>query len=316
MLDAKVVLTNSGTESVEAALKLARYASERPIIVAFDGGFHGRTLGSLSVTTSKARMRAGHEPLGGGVFTVPYPRRELEPTLEAIDDLFLTKSIPSRIAAFIVEPILGEGGYQPPAAGFLAALRRICDDHGILLIADEVQCGFARSGRMWAVEHEGVEPDLVTSAKGIASGLPMGALIARAEVLDAWPPGAHGNTFGGNPLAIAAANATLDVIEHERLAANAEARGRELLVGLRQLAETTPGREVVDVRGRGLMVGVEFRTSEAASAVYQSLFAQGVIGGLCGPASEVIRFSPPLIIESAAITRVLEAFGSALEELG
>jgi 4-aminobutyrate aminotransferase len=250
------------------------------------------------------------------VFTVPYPHRELAPTLAAIDELFLMKSIPSRIAAFIVEPILGEGGYQPPAAGFLAALRKLCDEHGILLIADEVQCGFARTGRMWAIEHEGVEPDLVTSAKGIASGLPMGALIARAEVLDAWPPGAHGNTFGGNPLAVAAANATLDVIEQEELAANAGARGRELLVGLRELAERTPGGRVVDVRGRGLMVGVEFRSAEAASAMYEALFAQGVICGLCGPASEVIRFAPPLIIESAAITRLLEAFGSALGGLG
>jgi 4-aminobutyrate aminotransferase len=315
MKNAKVYFTNSGTESVEAALKLVRYASARPIVVAFEGGFHGRTLGSLSVTSSKATMRAGHEPTGGGVFTVPYPRRELSPTLDAIDDLFLMKSVPSRIAAFIVEPILGEGGYQPPPQGFLTALRAICDRHGILLVVDEVQSGFARSGRMWAVEHEGVEPDVVTSAKGIASGVPMGALIARGELLDAWPPGAHGNTYGGNPLAIAAATATLDVIEGENLAANAQARGDELLLGLRNLADQPGGEKIIDVRGRGLMVGIEFNSPDAASAINRSLLAQRVIGGFCGPSYEVIRLSPPLIIDRTGVARVLEAFGSALQEL-
>ena len=315
MPHAKVYFTNSGTESVEAALKLVRYASARPIVVAFEGGFHGRTLGSLSVTSSKATMRAGHEPLGGGVLTVPYPRREVAPTLEAIDNMFLMRSVPSRIAAFIVEPILGEGGYQPPPRGFLTALREICDTHGILLVVDEVQSGFARSGQMWAVEHEGVQPDLVTTAKGIASGVPMGALIARADILDAWPPGAHGNTYGGNPLALAAASATLDVIEEENLAANAEARGEELLLGLRNLADRTGGESVVEVRGRGLMVGIEFNASDTAAAMYRALLARRVICGFCGPSYEVIRLSPPLIISRAAVAHVLEAFGSALEEL-
>jgi 4-aminobutyrate aminotransferase len=313
--DAKVFFTNSGTESVEAALKLVRFASGRPIVVAFEGGFHGRTLGSLSVTTSKATMRAGHEPMVGGVFTVPYPRRELAPTLEAIDNLFLTKSVPSRIAAFIVEPILGEGGYQPPPPGFLVALREICDRHGILLVVDEVQSGFARTGRMWAVEHEEVEPDLLTTAKGIASGVPMGALIARAELLDAWPPGSHSSTYGGNPLAIAAATATLDVIEQDGLAANAQARGDELLSGLRNLADTTAGGHVVDVRGRGLMVGVECKSSEAASAIHRALLAERVICGFCGPSFEVVRLSPPLIIDKMVTTRVLEGFASAFVQL-
>ena len=313
MPHAKVYFTNSGTESVEAALKLVRYASARPIVVAFEGGFHGRTLGSLSVTSSKATMHAGHEPMGGGVFTVPYPRRELGPTLEAIDNLFLMRSVPSRVSAFIVEPILGEGGYQPAAPGFLTALRKICDRYGILLVVDEVQSGFARSGRMWAVEHEGVEPDLVTTAKGIASGVPMGALIARAHLLDAWPPGAHGNTYGGNPLAVAAASATLDVIEQEELAANAQARGEELLLGLRDLAGQTAGETIVDVRGRGLMVGIEFNSSDAASVMYRALLAQRVICGFCGPSNEVLRLSPPLIIDRTAVTRILDAFASGLE---
>jgi 4-aminobutyrate aminotransferase len=310
MHDAKVFFTNSGTESVEAALKLVRYVSGRPIVVAFEGGFHGRTQGSLSVTSSKAAMRAGHEPLGGGVLTVPYPRRELAPTLQALEDLFAMRSLPDRIAAFIVEPILGEGGYQPPPPGYLRSLREICDEHGILLVVDEVQSGFARSGRMWAIEHEGVEPDLLTAAKGIASGVPMGALIGRAGLLDAWPPGAHASTFGGNPLAIAAAAATLDVIEQEQLAANAQARGQQLLAGLRH-ATTSDGR-VVDVRGRGLMVGVEFNSPDAAAATYRDLLEQRLICGLCGPSSEVIRLSPPLIIDSVAVDRVLEAFDAAL----
>jgi 4-aminobutyrate aminotransferase len=310
--DAKLVFTSSGTEANETALKLARYASGRPIVVSFEGGFHGRTLGSLSVTSSKATMREGHEPMVGGVFTVPYPRRELGPTLEAIDDLFLMRSVPSRVAAFIVEPILGEGGYQPPASGFLTALREICDRHGILLIADEVQSGFARSGRMWAIEHEGVEPDLVTTAKGIASGVPMGALIARAKLLDAWPPSAVGGTYGGNPLALAAANATLDVIEEAGLAENARARGAELLAGLRDLVQRGPDGKVVDVRGRGLMVGIEFSSPESVSAVQRMLLDQRVICGVCGPRLNVIRISPPLIIDVAGVTRVLKAFASAL----
>jgi 4-aminobutyrate aminotransferase len=311
MPDAQVFFTNSGTEAVEAALKLVRYASGRPMVVAFEGGFHGRTAGSLSVTTSKATMHAGHEFVGGGVLTVPYPRRELAPTLKAIDDLFLLRSLPTRIAAFIVEPILGEGGYQPPPPAFLGTLREICDEHGILLVVDEIQAGFARSGRMWAVEHEGVQPDLVAAAKGIASGVPMGALIARADLLDAWPPGAHGGTYSGNPLAIAAANATLDVIEEEKLAENAEARGRELLAGLREIANPSGGGQVVDIRGRGLMIGIEFKSPEAASAVRQAVLEQGVICGACGPRSDVVRLSPPLIIDRPAVARVLEAFAAA-----
>jgi 4-aminobutyrate aminotransferase len=181
-------------------------------------------------------------------------------------------------------------------------------------MVDEVQSGFARSGRMWAVGHEGIEPDLVTTAKGIASGVPMGALIARADLLDAWPPGAHGNTYGGNPLAIAAASATLDVIEQEDLCANAQARGEELLIGLRELAATRAGERMLDIRGRGLMVGVEFTSPDAAAAIHRALLERRVICGLCGASSEVIRISPPLIIDTSAVARILDAFASALDE--
>jgi 4-aminobutyrate aminotransferase len=313
--DAKVFFTNSGTESTEAALKLVRYASQRPVVVAFEGGFHGRTMGAMSVTSSKATMRAGHEPMVGGVFTVPYPRRELAPTLEAIDNLFLLRSVPSRIAAFIVEPILGEGGYQMPPDGFLIALREICDRHGILLVADEVQSGFGRSGRMWAVEHEGIQPDLMTTAKGIASGVPLGALVARGDLLDKWPPGAHGTTFGGNPLAIAAANATLDVLEDEKLPENARTRGEELLGGLRNIVASGRGGTVIDVRGRGLMVALEMKSGEAASAMHRALLEHRVICGVCGPSFEVIRFAPPLIIDNAAVMRLLEAVSLAFDDL-
>jgi 4-aminobutyrate aminotransferase len=195
--DARVFFTNSGTEAVEASLKLARYASGRPNVIAFGGGFHGRTLGSLSVSTSKAAFRARHEPLASGVHVVPFPRSELGPTLDALERLFLEQVEPGRVAAVIVEPVLGEGGYVVPPDGFLPALRAVCDEHGIVLVADEVQSGFGRTGRMFAFEHTGVTPDLITLGKGIASGFPMGALLGSAALLDAWAPGAHGTTSAG-----------------------------------------------------------------------------------------------------------------------
>jgi 4-aminobutyrate aminotransferase len=266
------------------------------------------------VSTSKATMRAGHEPLMPGVLVVPYPRTELSRTLAAIDELFMLQALPERVAAFVVEPVLGEGGYVVPPDGFLPALSELCDQHGILLVADEVQSGFGRSGRMWAVEHTGVAPDVITAAKGIASGLPMGALIARGELLDAWPAGGHGNTYGGNPLAIAAANATLDVLEDELLAENATLRGEELLAGLRDEAARLPGT-VVGVRGRGLMVALELHSGAIAQRACDALLARNVICGTCGPDFETLRFAPPLTIDTSAIARVVKAVSGALAEL-
>ena len=309
--DAKLFFTNSGTEAVEAALKLVRYASGRPNVVAFSGGFHGRTLGSLSVSTSKAAFRTRHEPLGGGVYVVPYPRIELGPTLAALSRLFLEQVEPERVAAFIVEPVLGEGGYVVPPDDFLPALRELCDEHGIVLIVDEVQSGFGRTGRLFACEHAGVAPDLMTVGKGIASGFPMGALIGRADLMDAWEPGAHGTTFAGGPLACAAAEATLDVLEDEDLLENATLRGAQLLDGLRQLAAAY--ESIVDVRGRGLMVGVGLSSAAAAGRLRLELLDRHVIVSVCGPESSTIRLSPPLIVDEGHVRRFLDAAQDALQ---
>ena len=309
--DAKLFFTSSGTEAVEAALKLVRYASGRPNVIAFSGGFHGRTLGSLSVSTSKAAFRTRHEPLGGGVYVVPYPRVALSSTLEALSRLFLEQVEPERVAAFIVEPVLGEGGYVVPPDDFLPALRRMGDDFGIALIVDEVQSGFGRTGQLFACQHTGVAPDLMTVGKGIASGFPMGALIGRPELMDAWAPGAHGSTFGGGPLACAAAEATLDVIEDEGLVENAAARGAQLLEGLRQLAAEHP-QLVVEVRGRGLMVGVGLASADVATRLRAELLDRYVIVSTCGPDSSSIRLSPPLVVGEEHVRRCLGALRDAL----
>ncbi len=312
--DARLFYTNSGTEAVEAALKLARYATGRPNILSFGGGFHGRTMGSLSVTTSKAAFRAGHEPFLPGVSVVPYPRRDLAPTLAAIDQVFREQSRPDRFAACIVESILGEGGYVTPPDEFLPALRQLCDEHGILLILDEVQSGFGRSGLLFACQHTGVSPDLMTLGKGIASGLPMGALVGPASLMDAWAPGAHGNTFGGNPVACAAAAATLDVIEEEDLAGNAARRGTELVTALRRQAEEYPVA-LSQVRGRGLMIGLEAPTGEVAGQLRQGLLERKVIVSTCGPEGSVIRLAPPLIITREHVDRFVAASATAIHAL-
>lgn len=303
---AKIFYTNSGTEAVEAALKLARYATGRPNILSFGGGFHGRTMGSLSVSTSKAAFRARHEPFVPGSLVAPYPRHDLDATMQSIEQLFAEQSTPDRIAACIVEPVLGEGGYVIPPDEFLPSLRRLCDQHGILLIVDEVQSGFGRTGLLFACEHSETTPDLMTVGKGIASGLPMGALLGRAEVMDAWAPGAHGNTFGGNPVACAAAIATLDIIEQERLPANAADRGAQLLKGLKALANDCPD-EVVQARGRGLMIGIELPSAAAAARLRSGLLDRRIVVSTAGAGSNVIRLAPPLIITAQQAERVLEA---------
>ena len=309
--DAKIFYANSGTEAVEAALKLARYASGRPNVLAFAGAFHGRTLGSLSVSTSKARFRTRHDPLASGVYFAPYPRRELAPTLDAIDRLFREQVEPDRLAAVLVEPILGEGGYVVPPDDFLPALRELCDAHGILLVIDEVQSGFGRTGRLFACEHVGVSPDLMTLGKGIASGIPMGALVGRADVMDAWEPGAHGTTFGGNPVACAAALATLDVLEDEGLVGNAAIRGRELLTGVEELAQAYPDT-VVEVRGRGLMIGFDLASPDVTARVKDDLLERAVVVSTTGAAGDAIRLAPPLLIAEEHVERFLSALAETL----
>jgi len=313
---ARVFLTNSGTEAVEGAMKLARYHTRRPGIVAFEGGFHGRTMGALSLTNSKIRQRAGFGPLVPMVHHAPFPRvrawregsggdgtAELEHLRRTI---FGRQIAPGDVAAIVVEPIQGEGGYFPAPAAFLRGLRELCDEHGILLVADEIQSGMGRTGRWWAIEHAGVEPDIVTTAKGIASGMPIGAFIARESVWT-WRPGAHGSTFAGNPVCAAAALATLDVIEAEGRA-NADAMGARLREGIERVAAES-GR-VRDVRGAGLMLGVELASHAAAEAVQLAAFERGLLTLECGESS--LRLSPPLIVADAEVDAAIDIFAEAL----
>ena len=304
---ARVYLGNSGTEVVEASIKLARFATGRPYVVAFLGAFHGRTYGSVSLTASKAKYHAGFGPLLPGVFHAPYGRVE---DLRWFDDVLFDKLAPANeIAAIIVEPIQGEGGYIVPEDGFLAGLRAICDEHGILLIADEIQSGAGRTGTMWAIEHWAVQPDILLTAKGIASGMPLGAMIARAGLMEAWGPGAHGSTYGGNPVACAAALATIRLLE-DGLMDNATARGSQALVGLRPLIDRFDGL-VTDVRGKGLMLGVEFDTADHAEAVQSACFERGLLVLECGKSS--VRMSPALTVSEAEMATALRIFTEAVE---
>jgi 4-aminobutyrate aminotransferase len=306
---ARVYLGNSGTEVVEASIKLARYATHRPYVVAFLGAFHGRTYGSVSLTASKAKYHAGFGPLLPGVFHAPYGKVD---DLRWFDEVLFDKLAPaSEVAAIIVEPIQGEGGYIVPEDGFLAGLRAICDEHGIILIADEIQSGAGRTGRMWAVEHWGVQPDILLSAKGIASGMPLAAMIARAPLLEAWGPGAHGSTYGGNPVSCAAALATLDLLE-SGLIDNAARRGAQALTGLTELMARRPGL-IRDVRGKGLMIGVELDTPDHAEEVQWAAFERGLLVLECGRSS--VRMSPALTVSEAEMETALRIFGEAVDDV-
>ena len=303
---ARTYLGNSGAEVVEASIKLARYATHRPYVVAFLGAFHGRTYGAVSLTASKAKYHAGFGPLLPGVFHAPFGKVA---DLSWFDDVLFDKLAPaSEVAAIIVEPIQGEGGYIVPEDGFLEGLREICDRHGILLIADEIQSGAGRTGSMWAIEQWGVKPDILLTAKGIASGMPLGAMVARADLLEAWGVGAHGSTYGGNPVACAAALATIDLLQGG-LIDNAAARGRQAVAGLAPLHDRYPSL-VRDVRGRGLMLGVEFDTAEHAEAVQWAAFQRGLLVLECGKSS--VRMSPALTVSEAEMTTALRIFGESV----
>lgn len=321
---------SAGAEAIEAAIKLVRRVTGRSDLIAFRGAFHGRTTGALALTTSKALYRQGHAPLIPGVHFAPYATPFRCPAggdrascadacLAELDRIFVHDVDPSQVAAIFVEPILGEGGYVDPPPAFLRGLRRRCDRHGILLVADEIQSGVGRSGKWWAIEHAGIAPDLMTVAKGIASGFPLSALIGRPEIMSQWPPGAHGTTFGGNPVSCAAALATLDVIEEEGLIENAAARGRQMQDTLRQIQADHP--VIGDVRGRGLMVGVEFVRSdgaphpEAAAAVKDHCLRAGILISRCGPHNQTLRLAPPLIITAGEIDSFLQRFRRAVEAL-
>jgi 4-aminobutyrate aminotransferase len=277
---------NSGTEAIEAAMKLARYATGRWQFIAFHSSFHGRTMGSLSLTSSKTAQRKGFGPLVPGVTHVPFGNASY------IEDVvFKTTVHPSEVAAIVVEPIQGEGGYIIPPAEFLPNLEKIARKYGILLIADEVQCGMGRSGKMFAFEHFDFHPDIVAIAKGIASGMPLGVTIARAEVM-AWEPGAHASTFGGNPVCLAAALETIRLLE-EKYLANCVRVGELLMGNLTRLKDRHP--QIVEVRGRGLMIGIQLTTGELRDAVINECFRRGLL--ILGAGSTTIRLSPPLLID-------------------
>ncbi len=325
--DALSFLTNSGTEAVETAIKLARYKTGRSQFIGFTGGFHGRTMGAVTFTASKPNYHRGFYPLMNGVTHVPFPdayRPVLaarpgqdygEAVVDYIEHEVLGRFLPAEeVAGILVEPIQGEGGYIVPTPGFFPALRRLCDQHGILLIADEVQAGTGRTGKWWSIEHFGVEPDMICIAKGIASGVPLGALTARKSVMT-WPRGAQGNTYGGNPLACSAALATLALIESEYMA-NAARVGAVAIKRLTEMMERHPS--IGQVRGLGLMIGVEFvsdRVSREPAAelrdlVVDTAFEYGLLTLGCG--KSVIRVSPPLCTTEAEMEEGLEIFEHAI----
>jgi 4-aminobutyrate aminotransferase len=295
-------LANSGTEAVEAALKLSRHATGRQYIIGFFGSFHGRSYGSVSVTASSSKYKRGFGPMLPGVVHAPYGDDS-----RFIEDVLFKRIVPpDEVAAIIFEPVLGEGGYVIPPAEWVRSLRELCDEHGITLVADEVQSGMGRTGRMWAIEHFDVEPDIVLTGKGIASGLPLAAMTARAELMS-WGAGAHGSTYGGNPVACAAGLATIDLIEKE-LMSNAEQIGAVLLEGVIGLA----GKDTVtDVRGLGLMIGIEFSTPEIADRVQDICFKRGLLVLRAGDAA--VRLSPPLVINRAQAETGIRIFTDAVD---
>jgi 4-aminobutyrate aminotransferase len=326
----KVFFANSGAEAVEGAIKLARYTTGRSALIAFQGAFHGRTYGALSLTASKSYYRERYEPFLPGVYHAPYPypyRNPSGPGEEAtlryvfdfIEEMLDTRVPPRNIAAFIVEPVLGEGGYVVPPAGFMPRLRTLCDQHGILLIADEVQSGYGRTGKMFACEHTGVVPDIMTLAKSIASGLPLSAVVASSRLMDQWEPAAHGSTFGGNPVSCAAGVATLDVFKREGILANATEKGGELMRRLRDLQQKTPA--IGEVRGLGLMVGVELinpdgsPNKELQKKIRQVCLDSGMVVLSCGPHDNVLRLVPPLNISQTELDEGWEILSAAFQEV-
>jgi 4-aminobutyrate aminotransferase len=323
-----VFFLNSGSEAIEGALKLARRATGRPAIIAFQGGFHGRTLGAASVTTSSLNYRIGYEPLLPSIYFSPFPavwrdfggdeRAATDACLAALRRLTSTTVPPSAVAAILIEPVLGEGGYHPAPPAFLRGLRAFCDEHAILLIADEVQTGYGRTGRMWGFEHAGIIPDVVCIAKAIANGLPLSALATSRSLQERWGKGAHGSTYGGNPVACAAGIAVLETIDREGLIENAARRGAELTTGLRSMMAEDD--RMGDVRGPGLMIGVELVSDrgsrrpdgDLANRVQARAADLGLLILTCGPEHQVIRWIAPLNASPAEIAEALEIFGEAL----
>ncbi len=323
-----VLFANSGAEAIEGAVKLARRSTGRSAIIGFSGGFHGRTYAAMSLTTSNINYRTGHGPLLPDVHISRFPSvyrgfggdeaAAVEGALESLRRLLAETVPPSQVAAFLIEPVTGEGGYEPAPAAFLQELRALADQHGILLIADEIQSGMGRTGRMWGFEHAGIVPDVVLVAKGIANGLPLSAVVASTARMQAWGRGAHGSTFGGNPVSCAAGVAVLRTIREQRLVDNAAARGEQLVSGLRAIA--ADDARIGDVRGRGLMIGVEFvtdretRTPDGAigDALIERCAELGLLLLTCGPAHNVVRWIAPLDVTAEEVDEALAIFRRAL----
>jgi 4-aminobutyrate aminotransferase len=309
----KVFFANSGAEAIEAALKLARHHTGRTRVISFFGGFHGRTYGAMSLSGSKLVHRRGFAPLVPDIHHVPFPdgcgpctASDCASVRDIEETVMKRTAPPDEVAAIFVEPIQGEGGYRIPPKGFLPALRALCDRHGIMLVFDEVQSGMGRTGKMFACEHWGVQPDIMCLAKGIASGMPIGAIVTKAELMN-WPPGSHASTFGGNPVSCRAALATMDLLEAGYMD-NATARGEQLQKGLRELKKQHA--EIGDVRGLGLMVAADLPSGKRRDEVVQSAFEQGLLLLGCGENS--LRFCPPLCVSAAEVDRALEILGRVL----
>jgi 4-aminobutyrate aminotransferase len=326
-----VFFLNSGSEAIDGAIKLARRVTGRPGIIAFRGGFHGRTIGAASITTSNLNYRTGYEPLLPGVYFAPYPVAYPEfdgdeaaaaaAAMSILQQLLSTVIAPSMVGAIVIEPVMGEGGYHPAPAAFLQGLRDLCDANGIVLIADEVQSGYGRTGRMWGFEHAGIVPDVVCVAKAIANGLPLSAIVSSRALQERWGRGAHGSTYGGNPVACAAGLAVLQTIAEDGLVENARVRGAELMTGLGRIAAEDD--RIGDVRGLGLMVGVEFSRDrsvgepdpETPDRLMAACADAGLLVLTCGRQHEVVRWIPPLDVSAAEISEAVEIFGDVLTRL-
>lgn len=320
----KALFMSTGAEAIENAVKIARHATGRPAVIAFEGAFHGRTQLGMALTGKVAPYKEGFGALGADIYHVPYPSPvhgiSVDDTMHALERLFRYHVQASRVAALVVEPVQGEGGYLPAPAGFLARLRTLCDSHGILLVVDEIQTGIGRAGRMFAVEHSGIEPDLVTLAKGLGGGTPISAVVGRAEVVDAVPPGGLGSTYAGNPLACVAALAVLDAMADDDLCARSERIGDTLREGLRALAARHPS--MADVRGLGAMTAVEFAhggdlsrpAPDIAAAVKARAAELGLLLLTCGSHNNAIRIMVPLTIPDAVLAEGLALLGQALEQ--
>jgi 4-aminobutyrate aminotransferase len=310
---------NSGAEITEAAIKLAKQATKRPNVIVFSGSFHGRTHLAMAMTTSKTGYRAGHSPLPSGVFVAPFPdplaedaEAEVDRALDGLQHLLKAMTAPDETAAMILEPVLGEGGYIPAPARFIQGVVEICRQHGILFVADEVQSGFGRTGRMFAVEQFDIEPDIICMAKGIASGFPFAALGTTEELSARWPTGSHGGTYGGNAIGCAAALATIEVMTEPGFMDNVNARGAQLQRGLREIQAEDAG--ITHVRGLGLMVGTDFNDPARVAAVQSRCLSEGhLIVMNAGTYGRTLRWMPPLIVNEREIDLALAAFGGAVK---